>query len=105
MVARAFFEPIKTLAFGGISGAYATVGAVTDKPCRVICISNATQGDMYFTVDSSEDQMFVPAGSFKLYDIQANQNPRSDDSYVLEVGTQFYVKQITAPVDKAVYIE
>lgn len=102
---KAFFEPIRTLAFGGISGSYASVGTPTENPVRVFKISNPTQGDMYFTTDTSQDEMFVAAGSFTLYDVQANINPRTDDSYVLPVGTQFSVKQITAPVDKAVYIE
>jgi homogentisate 1,2-dioxygenase len=104
MAARAFFEPIKTLAFGGISGAYASVGSPSDHEIRVFKISNNTQGDMYFTTDVNEDQIFLSAGAFTLYDVQANIGP-PDDKFVLPKGTQFSVKQITAPTSGDVYIE
>ena len=105
MTARAFFDELRTLAFGGISGAYAVVGDPLDKPARGICFTNNTQGAMLFTDDSSVDKIFVAAGSFKLWDIQANMNAQFDDKYVLPIGTQFYVKQLTAPSSGSVYIE
>lgn len=107
MVSRAFFEPLRSLAFGGISGSYAAVGTPLDNPVRAFCITNNTQGDMLFAIDNTvaAGQMFVAAGSYKLYDVQANINPQFDDKYVLSVGTQFYVKQNTAPVDGNVWIE
>lgn len=105
MVARVFFESIKELAFGGISGAYASVGSATTHAVRAFCISNNTAGDMYFTVDTTMNQMFIAAGAFRLYDLQSNINPKFDDKFVLEVGTQFSVKQVTAPVSGSVYIE
>jgi hypothetical protein len=74
---------------------------------RAFCITNNTQGDMIFSIDNTvvAGHMFVAAGSYKLYDIQSNINPQFDDKYVLAVGTQFYVKQLTAPVDGGVFIE
>jgi len=102
---RVFFEPIKTLAFGGISAAYAPVGSPTTHLVRVFKISNNTQGDMYFTTNLSQDEMFLAAGSFTLYDLQSNINPKFDDKFVLAIGTQFSVKQITAPTSGSVYIE
>jgi hypothetical protein len=103
--ARVFFEPIKTLAFGGISAAYAPVGAATTHEVRVFKISNNTQGHMMFTTNTSQDEMFLAAGSFTLYDLQSNINPKHDDKFVLKVGTQFSCKQITAPVSGSVYVE
>ncbi len=107
MVARAFFEPLRTLAAGGISGSYAAVGDPLAHMVRAFCITNNTQGDMIFSLDNTEadGQMFVAAGSYKLYDVQANINPQFDDKYVLAVGEQFYVKQNTAPVDGDIWIE
>ena len=104
MASRAFFEPIRSLAFGGISGAYASVGTPTEHPIRAFCISNNTAGDMFFTTDTSEDHIFVAAGSYTLYDVEANVAP-SDDKFMFPKGTQFSVKQITAPVSGSVYIE
>ena len=105
MVARAFFDQIRTLAFGGISGAYASVGSPLEHESRMVCFSNNTQGDVYFTDDVTLDKIFVASGSFKLWDIQSNMNTQKDDKFVIPKGTQFSVKQITAPVSGAVYIE
>jgi len=58
-----------------------------------------------FTDDITKDKIFVAAGGFKLWDVQANINPQFDDKYVLPVGTQFSVKQLEAPVSGSVYIE
>lgn len=105
MVARAFFDEIRTLANGSISGTYAAVGTPTTVTVRAVCINNNTAGDMMFTDDNTKDKIFVKAGSYKLFDIQSNMNAQFDDKFVLPVGTQFYVKQITAPASGAVYIE
>lgn len=105
MSSRAFIDEIRTLGFASISGTYAVVGTPLDYEVRGICFSNNTAGDLYFTDDATQDKIFVAAGSFKLWDIQANINPNHDDKYRLPVGTQFYVKQITAPTSGAVYIE
>jgi len=104
MASRVFFEPIRTLGFAGISGAYASIGDPTNYNVRIFCITNNTAGDMYFTTDTSQDQMFIAAGSFKLYDLQANKGP-NDDRFVLPIGSQFSVKQITSPVSGDVYVE
>ena len=105
MVARAFIDEIRTLGFAGISGAYAVVGAPLDYPARLVCFSNNTMGDLFFTDDVTKDKIFVKSGSFKLFDVQSNINPQFDDKYVLPVNTQFYVKQLTAPTSGDVYIE
>lgn len=105
MVARAFFDEIRSLGVGSISGSYADVGTATTVLARGVCFTNNTQGDMMFTDDATLDKIFVKSGSFKLWDVQANINPQFDDKYVLPVGTQFSVKQLTAPVSGDVYIE
>ncbi len=105
MASRVFFESIKSLAFGGISVSYAPVGAPTTHQVRAFCISNNTEGDLLFTTNLSQDEMFLPAGAFRLYDLQSNINPQFDDKFVLAVGTQFSVKQVTAPASGDVYIE
>jgi hypothetical protein len=105
MVAVARLDELRSLGFGSISGSYAAVGSPLAVMGRIITITNNTEGDMLFTDDLTKDKLFVAAGSFKLYDIQANQNDNFDDKYVLPIGTQFYVKQITAPVSGSVYIE
>ncbi len=104
---RVYFDTLRSLGFAGITASYAVVGSALTVNPRIMCITNKTQGDMIFTTDNtvSAGQIFVPAGSFKLYDLTANLIPGKDDSFVIKEGTQFYVKQVTAPVAGDVYIE
>lgn len=105
MTQRAQIEPIRSLAFGSISGLYVAVGDPLAYPCRLICWTNNTEGDVYFSRDRVNDEIFVAAGSFKLFDIQTNARPCNESAFVFEKGTQWYVKQITAPLSGSVYIE
>ncbi len=104
---KVYFDTLRSLAFGSISGTYAAVGGPLTVNPRIMCITNRTVGDMIFSVDNtnSTGQIIVPAGSFKLYDLTSNLVPGKDDSFVIAVGTQFYVKQVAAPTSGAVYIE
>ncbi len=104
---KVYFDTLRSLAFGGISAAYAAVGAAATVNPRIICITNNTQGGMIFSVDNTNatGQLFLPAGTFKLFDLTANMVPGKDDNFVIAEGTIFYVKQVTAPVSGAVYIE
>jgi hypothetical protein len=107
MVARANFDTLRSLAFGGISAVYAAVGSPSANPIRGVCFTNNTEGDVVFAYDNTivAGQVFVAAGSFKLWDVQSNMNAQFDDKFVLPIGTQFYVKQLEAPVSGSVYIE
>ncbi len=104
---KVYFDTLRSLAFGGISAAYAAVGSALTVEPRIMCITNKTAGDMIFSVDSTnaDGNLFVPASSFKLFDLTANLVPGKDDSFVIAKATQFYVKQVTAPVSGAVYLE
>ncbi len=104
---KVYFDTLRSLGFASISAVYAAVGSALTVNPRIMCITNKTQGDMIFSVDSSNaaGNIFVAAGSFKLFDLTANLVPGKDDSFVIVEGTQFYVKQVTAPVSGDVYIE
>jgi hypothetical protein len=97
-------DVIRTLAFGSISGAYAAVGTPVAFATRLICFTNKTAGDMFFSDDGVNNKFFVPAGAFKLIDVFSNR-AAPEDLLVFPVNTQWYVKQSTAPVSGAVYIE
>ena len=104
-MSRANLEALRSLAFGSISGSYAAVGTATANPVRLFCITNNTEGDMLFSRDGVADELFVGAGSFKLFDLQSNINPNKEDRFVFDQGTTFYVKQLQSPVSGSVYIE
>ena len=98
------FEPLRSIAFGSISGTYAAIGTKFANPIRLICITNNTDGDVILSTDAVNDMLFIAAGSFKLFDLNTNRQ-NSDQVWVLQKGTQFYVKQSTAPTKNSVYIE
>lgn len=104
---KVYFDTLRTLGFAGISGTYAAVGSPTTVEARIVSITNNTAGDLIFSTDptNADGQLFLHAGSFKLFDMTANLVPGKDDNFVLAKGTQFYVKQISAPTSGAVYIE
>lgn len=97
-------DTIRTLAFGGISGAYAPVGTPFSFPVKLICFTNNTDGDCFFSLNGTANQLFVAAASFKLFDFTSNRNALQP-VWALPTGTQVSVKQSTAPSKGAVYIE
>jgi hypothetical protein len=99
-------DAYRTLGFASISAAFATVGTPLAHNWRIVCITNNTNGDMIFSVDGTTNNLFVPANSFKLFDISTNSpNVQVEDNLEFQIGTQFYVKQSTAATAGAVYIE
>lgn len=104
---RVKFDSLRTLAFGGISAVYAAVGGPLTVNPRIMCITNTTQGDLIFSLDNTNasGNLFIAAGSFKLFDFTSNLVPSKDDSFVLAVDDQWYVKQVTATISGGVYIE
>jgi hypothetical protein len=95
---------LRTLAFGGVSGTYAPVGPPFLFACRLICFTNNTDGDMFFSDDGINDKLFIAANSFKLFDITSNR-AAAGSVWVFPVGKQFLVKQSTVATKGAVYIE
>ena len=105
-MAAVIADVLRSLAFGAISGSYATVGTPLTVNWRVFRITNNTNGDLFISLDGTNNNFFVPASSFVLYDLSANVAPvMQSDTFVLQIGTQFYAKQSTAPSSGAVYIE
>ena len=98
-------DTLRSLDFSLIGAGYVAVGSALSVNARIICLTNATEGDMLFTTNTSVDQFFIAKGSFKLLDLQSNMNAQFDDQYVGPIGWRFYVKQITAPVSGKVYLE
>jgi len=97
-------DTLRSIAFGSISGTYAAIGTAFTEPVRLICFTNTTDGDMFLSDDGVNNKMFIPKGAFKLFDLTSNKFSATS-FWVLPIGTQFYVKQSTAPTLGAVYIE
>jgi hypothetical protein len=95
---------LRSEVYTGISGSYVAVGVPFVFPVRLICFTNNTDGDMILSDDGVHDKLFIPAASFKLFDVTTNRNGNSP-SLCFQTYTQFYVKQSTVPTKGAVYIE
>lgn len=96
-------ETIRSIAFGSISGSYAAVGTAFTHPLRIFRIVNATDGDIFASIDGINDNYFLPAGTFVLYDIAGNSGISSN--FRVQGNTQFYVRYSAAPTKNSVYIE
>ena len=104
---RVYFDTLRTLAFGSISGTYTAVGSATTVNPRIICITNDSDAGMIFSFDNTNDdgQLYLPAGSFKLFDLTTNEVQGKDDNFVIAKGEVLYVKQSSAPTMDGVYLE
>jgi hypothetical protein len=88
-------DTIRSLAYTGISASYAKVGSPCTLPIRIIRFINNTDGDMFFSDDGVNNKLFLPTKTFLLFDLTT----------AFIEGTQFYVKQSSAPSTGSVYIE
>lgn len=97
------FEELRSLAFGSISGSYAAVGSATTDHARLVCFTNATNADLYISLDGITNHLIVPANGFKLLDLTANKV--RDDGLFISKETIFYTKQVSAPSSGSLWIE
>ena len=104
MPQRVQFDTIRTVAHASITSSYVALGGALGFTTRIICITNNTDGDMLFSLDGTDDEMFVAAGSYKTYDFNTNRDLQ-DPMFALAVGQQFYIKYSSSPSKGAVYIE
>lgn len=102
---KAIVDVIRTVAFGSITGSYTAIGTPLAYQARIICFTNTTNKDVLISTDGTHDQLIVPAGSFKLFDVTMNHRPVNMDDFCFAIGTQWYVKYAAAPGSGAVYIE
>lgn len=103
---KAKVDLLRTLGFAGIAGTFNPVGTPFAYQARIICFTNTTTEDVIFSMDGSTDELIVPAGSFKLFDITTNHRPVNQDDFCFAIGTQWYVRYASgAPSSGSVYIE
>jgi hypothetical protein len=91
---RVKFDEVREIAFGDISGAYATVGTPIGDHVRILGFNNGMDEDLYISFDGQTDNLRIASNSFKLYDLSTNRI--RDDGLFLAVGTQIYVKEVSS---------
>lgn len=100
---RVLYEPLRSLAFGGISGAYAGVGASFAHPVRILKVTNTTDAALLISFDGSTNHDVVAASSAWIHDYSANREANGDQLDQAQ-GTRIYVKQVSAPTLGTVYV-
>jgi|ERR1700690_1460974 len=99
-------DALRSKAAGSITNAYTTLGTAITHLWRMFRITNNTDGDLFISFDGTTDNLFVPKGSFVLYDVAANAAPSNlNDNLLVGINTQLYVKYSSAPSTGSVYAE
>lgn len=101
---KAALETLRSKAAASITNSYTTFGAVLSSDVRMFRLVNPTDGDLFFSIDGTNNHFFVPANSFVLYDLAANRVLKGI-TFCIPKGTQFYIKYSTAPTIKSAYME
>jgi len=84
-------DSLRSLAFGSISGTYATVGTAFSHSMRLVKFINTTDGDITVSFDGVTDNDLIPSGGFALYDLTTNKT-LPNTTFVFQNGTQVFVK-------------
>ena len=98
---RVGFDAVRELAFGSISGTYATVGTPTSDNVRIISLNNSTDQEVYITFNGTTDNLRMAANSFQLYDLSSNKI--RDDGLFIASGTQVSVREVSASVTSGAF--
>lgn len=96
------FDAVRSVAFGAITNSYLPIGSRLSHAMRVLHFINATDGDMMISFDGTTDNAPVIADSFSLYDLTSDED--SNEMFRYEIGTQIYIKFLTAPSKGTFYI-
>src|ERR1700691_1923645 len=84
------FDQIRSLPFGSISGTYTSLGGPTAHLMRMMKIVNNSNADITLSFDAVNDNDYIPANSFALYDFETNTDASFE--FYLALGTQIYIK-------------
>ena len=99
---RIMLEPVRSLGFGAISGAYMGVGTPISNAARQFFIQNLTDETLMFSFDGVNDHFPLPSFGFLLDDITSNKT--SLQGFYLAEGTRLYVRELSvAPASGSVY--
>lgn len=102
LAVRLYPEPVRTLAFGSISGTYAKIGTPLVNPCRIFLLQNQTDSLLMFSLDGTNDHFPLPAQGYIIIDVTTNKTV--DVGAFFAQNTQFWVKQIVMPTVGSVYL-
>jgi hypothetical protein len=89
------FDAVRSVPLASIKASYTPIGTPLGHAMRVLHFINNTNGDMMVSFDGTTDNIPVLAEGFSLYDLTSDQD--TNESFRYQLGTQLYVKYISAP--------
>ena len=96
-------EPVRSLAFGSISGAYMGIGTPLTNPSRQLLLQNFTDQILMFSLNGINDHFPIYILASIILDVTANKS-QSGGWWVAE-GTRIYVRDLgSAPSVGNVYV-
>jgi|SRR6185312_10759233 len=97
-------EPLKSLAFGSISGTYAAIGTASIHAWDQCVINNTTDQDITISFDGTNDH--VRLGTNQVLALGQGELSMLRENGKIPMGTQFYAKQstVTAPTKNAIIV-
>lgn len=98
---RLQFDPVRSLAYGSISGTYAGVGTALTNAASQIIIQNLTDASLMFSFDGVNDHFPLPSNGFIIDDIGSNR--AVSQAFFLAAGERLYVKNIGTATSGSVY--
>lgn len=104
LAVRMYPEPLRTLAFGSISGTYMGIGTPLDNPSLQIIIQNWTDISVLISWDGITDHLALFSGC--AWDSDNVTNGARESGLYIPAGQRFYVKQYndTAATSGAILI-
>jgi len=97
------FDPVRTVAFSSITASYTALGSKFTHAMRLLHFINTTDQEVMISFNGTDDNIPVPASSFALYDITANED--TSEAIRDQSNTQIYVKYTSdAPTEGNVYL-
>ncbi len=100
---RVRFQPLRTLAFGSLSGTYAGIGTSMDHPIREMILKNMTDSELYMSLDGITDQHHLSPGQVDHFDFTSNKS--IGQGFFLSQGDRVYVRLAgSAPTTGTVYL-
>lgn len=88
---RLMAEPLRSLAFGSVSGTYSGIGTSISNAARILFVQNLTDVVMVFSFDGVNDNFRLPPNGFLLLDIASNGVDKQ--GWYIAQGQRFYVRQ------------
>lgn len=95
-------EPLRSLAFGDISGTYTAIGDPFAFTVRLLLVQNMTDVLMTFSLDGVNDNLVLPTNGFLLIDVTSNR--ALSYGFFIAAGTTIYVSTAGSPSTGSVYV-